>query len=294
MTGPDFFWTAVRQSSLQKISGLSLLNEKMKIIDFNDLRRFHQPKPRSHKGDNGRLLIIAGSEQYHGAALLAATVASKIVDLVYFSSVPENNQLVQKMKSRLIDTIVVPRSKVEEYVRKSDVVLIGPGLGVSDETKELVNRLLRHFRRKRFVLDADAFKVVDKRLLSSKCVVTPHRGEFRLLFGVQPSAQAALRAARCYGCVVVLKGSTDYVATSRGLWVNRTGNAGMTKGGTGDVLAGLIAALACTNSLKVAAIAGVYVNGLAGDRLHARRSWYFSASDLAGEIPKTLQQIVRS
>ena len=112
-----------------------------KEVSFSDLRRLHMPRSQSRKGENGRLLIIGGSEQYHGAALLAATVASKIVDLVYFSSVPENNRLVLNMKSRLMDVIVVPRSKVEEFVRKSDVVLIGPGLGVSDETKELVNQL---------------------------------------------------------------------------------------------------------------------------------------------------------
>ena len=265
-----------------------------KIIDSKVVKSLYQPPVGSHKGQNGVVLIIGGSEKFHGAPIFAAKVASKIVDLVYFSSVPENNELIKNMKSKLCDFIAVPRSKVFEAAEKADAVLLGPGLGVSEETKQLTNDLLKKFPTKKFILDADAFADLDKNLLGKKCVVTPHKEEFRELFGIEASRQAVFEMAKKYGCVVVLKGVEDYVSDGEELRVNTTGNAGMTKGGTGDVLAGLIAALATKNDLFLAACAGVFINGSAGDRLKERVSYYFNASDLIEEIPRTIKQIVES
>jgi NAD(P)H-hydrate epimerase len=95
--------------------------------------------------------------------------------------------------------------------------------------------------------------------------------------------------AKKYGCRIVAKGKTDYVASRDEFKINTTGNVGMTKGGTGDVLAGLIAGFAATNDLFLAASAGVFINGLAGDRLKKKVSRYYNASDLVNEIPKTIK-----
>src|SRR3972149_3555308 len=124
-------------------------------IDSSIVEDLYKPPRNSHKGHNGRLLIIGGSKKFHGAPLFAAKIASKIVDLVYFSSVPENNELIKKMKSELCDFIAVPRSEVFDAAEKADCILIGPGLGVSDETKSRTNDLLNNFPNKKFVLDAD-------------------------------------------------------------------------------------------------------------------------------------------
>lgn len=259
------------------------------LIKQTDLRDLYKPPPKSHKGQNGRLLIIGGSERFHGAPLFAAKIASKIVDLVYFSSVPENNKLITKMKSKLCDFIAVPREEVFTVAKKVEVILIGPGLGVSQKTKVLTNDLLKKFSQKKFVLDADSLKVLDRKLLGENCVVTPHKGEFKQLFNLAATESNVAKMAKRYQCVIVLKGVRDYVCDAQHCRVNETGNSGMTKGGTGDVLAGLIAALACKNDPFFAAAAGVFINGLAGDRLKEKVSYYYNATDLINEIPKTLK-----
>ncbi|MBU1130523.1 NAD(P)H-hydrate dehydratase [Patescibacteria group bacterium] len=254
-------------------------------IGVGQIKVLHRPLPDSHKGDNGKLLIIGGSRQYHGAPLLAAKVASKIVDLVYFSSIPENNELIKKMKSKLCEFMAVPRESVLNQAGKVDAVLIGPGLGVSQESKALVNNLLKKYPKKKFILDADSLRVVDKKLLNKNCLVTPHHQEFKILFGQSASKQSIRQMSKKYGCVIVLKGQTDFVASPQEFKINETGNAGMTKGGTGDVLAGLIASFACKNDLFLAACAGVFINGLAGDRLYNKVGNIYNASDLIKEIP---------
>jgi NAD(P)H-hydrate epimerase len=204
----------------------------------------------------------------------------------------------------------------------------------------------------KIILDADALKLVAPDQLGPNVLVTPHAGEFALLFGQQVPEGLVERVALVrqvaerYRCNVVLKGSVDVIAgpvvvsaarssaeaapsqsrspTSRDprsvvsfsggtflngrlgdssvaiagssvlVKVNRTGNAGMTKGGTGDVLAGLIAALACKNDLFLAGGAGAYLNGLAGDRLQRRVGFAYNASDLVEEIPLTLRDCLKS
>ena len=246
-------------------------------------------KVDSHKGDNGRLLIIGGSEQYHGAPWLALSIAAKIVDVVYFSSVPENLGLIKKLKSTSAEFIAVPLSEIASRLPQVEAVLIGPGLGLSRQAGVLVNGLLKSRPKTKLILDADALKLADKRLLTKNCLVTPHALEFKKLFGCAASPRHVRAMAKKYAGVVVLKGVKDYVAGGGQYAVNATGNAGMTKGGTGDVLAGLIAALACTNDLFLAGLAGVFINGLAGDRLFKRVGVYYSAGDLLKEIPRTLK-----
>lgn len=277
--------------SMMDIGYPKWLKEK---IGIGEVKSLYKPIEKSHKGDNGKLLIIGGNEIFHGALLLAAKIASKVVDLVYFSSILENNELIKRMKLKLCEFITVPRDEVVNFVnaelsRSIDTILIGPGMGISEETRMLTNQLLKRFKNKRFVLDADALKVVDKKLLNKNCIITPHKEEFKSLFGLAASKKAVFKMARKYKCIIVLKGVKDYVSDGNELKVNITGNPGMTKGGTGDVLAGLIAALACKNDLFLAASAGVFINGLAGDRLKKKYSYYYNASDLIDEIPKTIK-----
>ncbi len=317
-------------------------------IGPGEVKALYKPPFSSHKGQNGQLMIIAGSERYHGAPLLAAKMASKIVDLVFFSSVSENNELVKKMRSKLCEFIVVPREEVEAFIKRCDAILIGPGMGMSEETKELTNRLLKKYLNKKFVLDADALKLVDLKLLSlrakqsnpalvrdrhtrpmsiglarddSQCVLTPHAGEFQTLFKIKATPENVAKMTKKYKCVIVLKGAVDVVCgnecyTLKGELHNPlpflkgelerdfgvqtsacnfickkdyAGNAVLTKGGTGDVLAGLIAALGCKNDLFLAACAGTFLLGKSGERLFKKFSYYYNPSDLILEIPKTIK-----
>lgn len=265
----------------------------MFLISSKEVKSLTKPRKKSHKGDNGILLIIGGSKQYHGAPLLAAKIASKIVDLVYFSSVPENNRLINNLKSNLCEFITITRKEILSYAKKSDAILIGPGLGTENAEKKLTNKLLKKYPDKKFVLDAGALKILNKQYLGKDRIITPHANEFQFLFKIRATEANVKKMAKRYNCIIVLKAKKtlgkDLIISSNKVSYNTSGNQGMTKGGTGDVLAGLIAALATTNDLYLAACAGAYLNGLAGDRLQKRVSFYYHASDLVEEIPKAFK-----
>ena len=266
----------------------------MEIVSADILNRLKKPNLNSHKGDNGRVLVIAGSDKYHGALLLAVQVASRLVDMVYVHSVEQNLELIKKLKSEISVFISVDQSELWKTVDLVDVVLIGPGLEESRANKKLVEKLLsaiggsasggKKYPGKKIVIDATAIWQLDPLLLHPNCVVTPHSREFEQLFKCAPTPENVLKMAKYYQCIVVLKGKYDYVSDGKELFENQTGNVGMTKGGTGDVLAGLITGLSATNNLLTSAQAGVYLNGLAGDRLFEKFGTFYNAEDLVGEI----------
>lgn len=261
----------------------------MKKINKSILRKLYKPPKKSHKGLNGILLIIGGSKKYHGAPWYAVEMASKIVDLIYYHSIKENINLMKKIKSKTPAFITIEKKELNETIKKSDCILIGPGWGVKSKNKRLLNFLLRKHKDKKFVLDADALKMVNKNLLNKNCLVTPHAGEFKKLFKVKATLENVKKMARRYDCYIVLKSQKDIICSPKRCFYNETGNEGMTKGGTGDVLAGLISALACKNDLMLAGKVGVLVNGLAGDNLYKKVGIYYSAEDLIKEIPKILK-----
>src|SRR3990167_7687545 len=155
------------------------------------LKSLYRPAPGSHKGQNGKLLIIGGSQLFHAASLWALTVASRIVDMVFYSSVEINNRIVESLKAEFRNGIVVPRSKVENYIREADCILIGPGLpraeGLEegdDNTKELTERMFAAYPDKKLVVDGGSLQVIQPEVLPKTAIVTPHQGEFKKLFGV--------------------------------------------------------------------------------------------------------------
>jgi NAD(P)H-hydrate epimerase len=122
--------------------------------------------------------------------------------------------------------------------------------------------------------------------LHENCVVTPHAEEFESIFKCVATPQNVLKMAKQFRCTVVLKGGSDYISNGNLIYENQTGNAGMTKGGTGDVLAGLIGGLCAKNDILTAAAAGAYLNGLAGDRLYETKSTFYNAEDVISELGK--------
>lgn len=264
-----------------------------------NLPKIYLPKPRSRKGDNGRLLVIAGSKKYHGSLLYVVKAASRIVDLIYVLSTAENQRLVQNLKGQTAEFIpVAPKSYDRKIlVESSDAVLVGPGMGVSKRTYNLVRDVLKS--RVKCVLDADALNVIDerlKKLLHRNCILTPHRGEFARLSppargGDKEGVGARVRNFGVrYTCTILLKSpDADIVASPDGkIRKNFTGNQGMTKGGAGDVLAGLVAALFVKNDAPTSAFVGAYINGKAGDALFKKVGPFYDAEDLVEQIPKTL------
>jgi len=237
----------------------------------------------SHKGENGSVLIIAGSRKYHGAEILAARAASLFADLVFVLTERENIPFA-KNATPLIIVSEFDKKNLCKLAKRVDSILVGPGLSESKENKNLVNYALQKFKGKKFVLDATALHLVSRENLHKNCVVTPHSGEFRALFNKEPCSEEVVARARAHGCIVLLKGPTDYISDGEKLYVNKTGNPLMTAGGTGDVLAGVIAAFASKNPLLESALAATFLVGFAGD-LIARKKSGLNAEMLVEMLP---------
>lgn len=281
------------------------------------LKQLYLPPPGSHKGQNGKLMLIGGSHLFHAASLWALTIASRVVDMVFYSSVPENNEIVQEAKKEFRDGIVVPREDIDAYMQEAEAVLIGPGMlrssseavlssknkvlsieeinTLEDEGLQsyfLTKYLLHKFPQKKWVIDAGALQMIDLSWLKSlkqPAILTPHYGEFERVFGVRGDEEQVSRMAKEHNVVILLKGEHDIVCSPDACAIVNGGNAGMTKGGTGDVLAGLVAGLATKNEPFHAAAAGAYINKKAGEVLYKRVGFFFNASDLASEIPVVMR-----
>lgn len=267
-----------------------------KIIRFY-LEQVKLPAPDSYKGQNGKLLIIGGSELFHAASKWSLDVASKIVDMVFYSSIPQNNELIKEAKSNFYNGIVVPRTSLDDYIKEADCVLVGPGMERTADTARLTNNLLQQFGDKRWVIDAGALQMVDPNLLQPQHIITPHSRELENLKNRSGWSELEKKP------LVLLKGPIDKIFIFNQTQKNQTnksqaieiegGNVGMTKGGTGDVLAGLVAALYCAQSQAAAAVVGSFVNKKAGDALYHQVGPYYNASDLVIQVPKTMWQLLK-
>lgn len=289
----------------------------------DDLKQLYIPPPTSHKGQNGKVLVIGGSHLFHSSAFWALETASKIVDMVYFSSTPQNNEIVKKLKSKFTNGIIVPREKLEDYILEADCILIGPGLprpdGMEigdDDTKILTEKLLQKFPEKKWVIDGGSLQVIEPEIIPRNSIITPNKKEFEFLFrkvileqsdrilvgsyrSLRSLQDDTVRMAKKFGITILLKGPVDIVcgpfdsAQGEIRCVRISGgNAGMTKGGTGDVLAGLVAALYAKNDAFLSATCASFINKKAGESLSERVGLYFNASDLVAEIPKVMKELL--
>ena len=269
--------------------------------EFNpkDLKKIYVPASDSHKGENGKLMIIAGSILFHAASLWPLEVASRIVDMVFYSSVSSNNKIVEKDKEEFRNGIIVPREKIEKYIEEADCVLIGPGLprqeGVEkgdDDTKNLTGRLLKKYSEKKWVVDGGSLQVISPDILPKTSIITPHKKEFETIFKLLPSSKNCFEMAKKYNITILLKGEKDYVANRSKILEVPGGNQGMTKGGTGDVLAGLAASLYCKNDAFLSAVCASYLNKKAAESLYEKMGYYFNALDLAQAIPSVMKNLL--
>ena len=268
------------------------------------LKELYEPSAGSHKGQNGKLLVIGGSKLFHAASLWALKISSRIVDMVFYSSVTENNEIVQKAKREFGAGIVVKRSQIDSHAEEADCILIGPGLPRfegqeegDDDTKTLTESLLKKYPHKKWVIDGGSLQTIDPKFIPKNAILTPHRKEFEKLFKVKSQKskvdeEYVQEMAKKYNCIILLKGKEDIVCSPTECVRIIGGNAGMTKGGTGDVLAGLVAALYCKNDAFLSACAGSYINKKAGEKLFEKVGYYFNSSDLADEIPKVMRHLI--
>ena len=222
-------------------------------------------------------------------------------------SVPEAIWPVEAAKCVSAMPFPLP-ARYEDILRRAsscEGVLIGPGLGRAPRTERLVRSLLEDLKVP-VVLDADGINALDGHIDSldgrrAPTILTPHAGEFARLTGrplpLEDPLTAARDFARDHRCVLVLKGHRTVTAAPDGrAWINTTGNPGMSKGGSGDVLAGLILALLGQGwEPELAARDGVYLHGEAGDRCAGSLGEYgMTPGDLVERLPETLEAHVRS
>ena len=255
--------------------------------------------PESHKGDAGRILVIGGGP-YTGAPALSGMAALRAGADLSFIACPDAiaDRVAGYKPDLIVDPIPGDRLRPEHVPRlletaaEVDVVIIGPGLGGADETQDAVGAFLSSHRG-RCVVDADALSVIPSVDTDATLVLTPHAGEFvdlggpSLEAGIENREPAVVDLAASIGHVIVLKGHIDVISDGETTRRNRTGNPGMTVGGTGDVLAGVIATFlvdTATTPLAAAAI-GCYLTGAAGDMAAADRPTGLLASDLVELIP---------
>jgi len=272
-----------------------------------DVIRATQPRPLfAKKGDFGRLLVIGGSPQYIGAPILASMGALRSgVDLVYIAA---PSQVITAATSHSPDFIPITLSEkklvnddlplIEEALAKVQAVLVGPGIADHHDTLDATGKILSMANRlnKPLIIDADALKVVSRVMtIGTNTIITPHAGEFKRIRGInvaQPLLQRAQQVrdlAKALKCVVLLKGPVDITSTPTETRLNWTGHPIMSVGGTGDVLAGLVAGFRAqgVNSF-LSACAGAFVNGAAGLLAYQDKGQGVIAFDLGEYIPKIL------
>ena len=258
----------------------------------NEMVRLPRRERDSHKGDYGKLLIVAGSEGYTGAPVFAAQGALRSGAGLVYLGVPRDvyPMVATRCSSAMPFPLLDDTEQLVERARSCDVVLAGPGMGRSPRAQQIVFRLMEDIEGP-LVLDADGLNALEGqtqrlRARTGLTVLTPHDGEFARLAGcslpLNDRVEQAAELAQDTGCVVVLKGHETLTVDPQGrVWRNTTGNPGMAKGGSGDILAGMIASLlgqkqltGCVSCPGELVAWAVYLHGAAGDAAAARFGEY--------------------
>jgi NAD(P)H-hydrate epimerase len=269
-----------------------------RFVERGDLLRLSRPSD-SHKGDFGEVLVIGGGP-YTGAPALAAQAALRAgADLVRVACPESIAREVQGFSENLIvrpfDGERLVPGTVPQLLRladEHDSVILGPGLGDDDATIEAVRQFLSEYDG-RAVVDADALRAVPGVETVASLICTPHQGELTRMGGETDAdwrtrADLVTEFAADLGQTLLVKGPYDVVSDGERTRVNRTGNPGMTVGGTGDVLAGVTGALLATHDPTAAAAMGAYVTGNAGDRVVDEQGYGLVATDLLDRIPTAM------
>jgi len=302
----------------------------MSRVNFNKKGLWDLWKPRedSNGEDNGQVTIIGGSGLFIGAPLLSLITVSRLVDMVFLATPEEDRTTANKARlfSKLKSVIWIPRSELDKYILKSDAVLIGPGMmryqseskraeergsiriydDAGTETKMLTHYLLGKHPDKRWVIDGGSLQVMEADRIPPGAILTPNKREIQLLFGTSPfpfpspksgegsEVRCLEEMAKKYSCVIVGKGAVGYATDGQTTYEITGGNAGLTKGGTGDVLAGVIAGLAAKNEPLLAAAAGTYLVKKTAESLFERVGFAYNADDLAENVFEVYKNLIDS
>lgn len=285
---------------------------------------FVLPKKNSHKGENGKILIIGGSSLFHSAVLWSAEIASYFVDLVHFSSTIENEKIFLSLKKKFRNGIVIKKENLDDYIKEDDVILIGTGmirekisnikyqisnikdlLNIKNEgeyTYFLTKYLIDKYPEKKLVFDAGSLQMMDKNWflnLKVPSVITPHQKEFEKLFGIkiidlsiEEKAKIVEKTAKKYHIIIVLKAVDDIISDGEKTYIIKGGNQGLTKGGTGDVLASLAACFYIKNHPLKAGIYSSILLKKTADELFKSYGYWYNVTMIINHLPKILKNIL--
>jgi len=282
----------------------------IKIVDEDFVKNCIRPRRiDSHKGENGKVMVIGGSWLYHGAPFLSAMASLRCgVDLAYIAA-PE--KIATAIRALSPNIIVLPLSdlkltrgvakRVLKILPEIDSMVIGPGLASGGEAGiELVVKEALALG-KGIVLDATAlYSSILEKVSGGRVVLTPHAGEFKRVFGKDVPSKLDERVklvreeAEKNRVTILLKGRFDVISNGVEVMVNKTGTPAMTVGGTGDILSGIVAALlAWGNDPFEAAASAAWINGKAGELATSRFGLHILATDIIDFLPDVLRRFDR-
>ncbi|MGQ9781111.1 MAG: NAD(P)H-hydrate dehydratase [Nitrososphaeria archaeon] len=293
------------------VRGIGVPVEAEFFVGPGDVRRVVKPrKTYSHKGDYGSVLIVGGSELYSGAPALAALSSLRTGAGLTYVAAPKD--VAYTIRHNSPDLIVYPLTSshlspqdvdlIEDFFKKVDSIVVGPGLGTHRETSEAVRELVKRLKHRiPVVLDADGFKAMESGPSALEDVIaTPHIGEFKKVFGIGVGEKwwdkidEAVEAAKKYHFTLLLKGHDTVITDGSKVKVNRWGTPGLAVGGTGDVLSGILATfLAWGRDKFLSSAAAAYVHGDAGRKAVQKKGFHILASDVIREIPNALKTFDR-
>lgn len=297
--------------AIEKNSGNIFLVERLDIQALIPRRRSN-----SHKHSVGKVFILAGSKGMTGAALLASQSAMRSGAGQVILGIPESEYPIIAKRTLEVMPYPLPSTKkgsialaakndIDKKIAWANIVVIGCGMSQNAETQELIRQLIRESEIP-MIIDADGLNALagDLSILRNKksknVILTPHGGEFARLTGKTSSEieskkfEYASDFAQQYDVVLVLKGAPTIIATPAGIiFVNATGNPGMSTAGSGDVLAGIIASLYGQGlSPEGSSVAGVYIHGLAGDISKEKKGVLsMMTSDIIKNLPTAIRQV---
>lgn len=249
-------------------------------------------KKTSHKGENGKVLVIGGSKEYSGAPFLAASAIASLrtgCDIVTVACPEKVAWAINGLNPDLItaklkgDYITSKHKKILlDLIEIHDVILIGPGLSKNKATINFISKLVKEIKKPK-VIDADVLNFIKLQDIKNS-VLTPHHNEYK---NMKRNSKTNDVMTLIRDNIILLKGKEDKIISKDKAYINKTGNEGMTVGGTGDILAGLVAGyISQGNSLFNSAKKAATLNGKIGDKLKKELGYGFIASDFLKEIAK--------
>jgi len=293
-----------------EIVDIGIPKEALAYVGPGELSVFYpRSVTSSHKGDNGSVLVIGGGPFVGAPALTGMASLRTGADLVFIATPTRSWETIAHFSPNLIvrdlhTDVLTPGGvpAIREMLARCSAVVVGPGLGTAKETEEAVIKIIKLLKEedKPLVIDADAIRPAGENpglLRGSKIVITPHEAEFYKLTGVALSDEPDERVnkvkqwAHNLGVTILLKSSVDIICDGENTKLNTIHNPGMTVGGTGDVLSGVIGALLSKGVTPFnAARMGAFVNGEAGNRAFEKKSYGMLATDMIDEIPYVLNK----